>query len=161
MHSSAANTMVHFRLANLGALPKAALRWGDVGEWRIQKSRETCWKGSLWRGRMKQRSSLCTEKTNIVRETEGGNSSLACDSNSEEQVCRDLLTDVPHPSFPSLQSLLLSGSPSSLSCKKALGPRAALNPSESRQHRFLPLCLNHRYCSGSLSTDSKSLVTCF
>lgn len=140
-HSSAANAMVHFWLANLGVLPTAVLRWGDVGERGIRESRETCWKGTLWRRQNETRSSLCTEKTDTVRETEGGNSSLffQCDSNSEEQVCRDILTDMPHPPLPSLQSPLLSGSPSPSSCKKALGPHAALSPSESRQHQFLPV----------------------
>lgn len=94
-------------------------------------------KGPCGGGRMKQglRSAL---RKPTVRETEGGNSSFfQCDSNSEEQVCRDILTDMPHPPLPSLQSPLLSGSPSPSSCKKALGPHAALSPSESRQHQFL------------------------
>jgi len=134
MHCPAANTVVHFRRVNLRTLPKALLRWVDVGGWRIRGSRETCSKGSLQRRQNETRSSLCTEKTITFRETERGNSSLFCqhDSDSEEQVCQDVLTDVPHP--PVACILLLSGSPSPSSCKKALVPHAALSPSESRQH---------------------------
>lgn len=101
MHPSAANTMVHFWLVNLGMLPKAVLHWEDVGKWRIRASREACSKGSLRRRQNEMRSSLCTERNSTFRKTERGNSSLFCqhDSNSEEQVCRDVLTDVPHPPF--------------------------------------------------------------
>lgn len=99
MHSPAANTMVHFWLVNLRMLPKAVLCWIDVRKWRIRESRETHSKGSL-RGRQNEmRSLLWTEKTNTFGETERGNSSLfrQHDSNSEEEVCRDVLTGVPHP----------------------------------------------------------------
>lgn len=99
MGSPAADTVLHFWLVNLRVLPKASLH---VGKWRIREPREACSKASPWRRRSEMRFSLCTEKTNTSRETERGNSSLHYqhDSDSEEQVCRDVLTDMPHPLFP-------------------------------------------------------------
>lgn len=73
------------------------------------------------------------------------------DSDWEEQECPDVLSDVPHPHFHILH---FPGSPVP---PAAEWPHAA--PSEPVQLWFLPLCLNHLFCSGSSSTESMSLVT--